>query len=593
MNKNNYLRQLIKKNQSQSSINYDSSPPIQSDSSEKDCYFISSLGILKSTNIHSKSPVSSINKLINYSSSDDEFGILSITIDNASHIPTIYVCSSALESFYTLINSIKYKFILVTGDSDLTLPIDFSNFINLITNDKIIHWFAQNATIDHPKLTQIPIGLDYHTLSSSLNHSWGDKQTPQEQEEILFNIKNNSLSFDNREIKCYSNFHFSLEGKYCNDRKDAIKEINKDLIYYEPNKISRTVSWQNQVKYAFVVSPLGNGLDCHRTWEALCLGNIPIVRTSKLDPLYEDLPVLIIDSWKDITNNLLNETIIKFKDQKFNYNKLSLKYWMNKINIYSQKKLKIAYCLYGQPRKLLEGYNNITSFLHNQNISVDFFYHTWFKKPTSESDVYYDVASYRNIPYEEKKIDPDIISKINELYKPIAFKYDEPMIFKDKQQFIIESSVYKNSNGLIQNNINNLISQMYSRQQVRDLLSDYLDKNKSIEYDYVITSRFDFIRKIYINLNSLDNKYVYVSNINLPVKYIPDNFIISSQIVYLNMNNIYKNIENFISNDNNNKIISYINKLEINAEYMLFANYIYYYNDLSNIKYSHLIPNFI
>jgi hypothetical protein len=593
MNKNNYIRQLIKKNQSSHSTNYFSSPPIQTDFTEKDCYFVSSRGILKSTNIHSKTPISSINKLMNYS--DNKFGLSSIIIDPASPTPTIYVCSAALESFYTLINSIGYKFILITGDSDLTIPTDIPNFMNIINSDKVIHWFAQNSIIDHTKLTRIPIGLDYHTLAGSLNHSWGDKQTPQEQEQILINLKNNSPSFENREIKCYSNFHFSLEGKYCNDRKDAIKELNPDLIYYEPNKILRTQSWQNQVKFAFVVSPHGNGLDCHRTWEALCLGNIPIVKTSKLDPLYEELPVLIVSSWKDITENLLKETIIKFKDQKFNYNKLTLKYWMNRLNNHMlQKKLKIAYCLYGQPRRLLEGYNNITSFLNrHSNISVDFFYHAWFKHLDSNSDQYYDVASYRNISETEKKIDPDIIKKINELYKPMKYNYDEPKIFNDDSQIITQSAVYINSDELIKNNLNNLISQMYSRQQVRDLLLEYLEKNKSIKYDYVITSRFDFIKKIDIDLNNLDSKYVYVSNINLPTKYIPDNFLISSQIVYLNMNNIYKNIEKFINIENNNKIIRYIEKLEMNAEYMLFANYIYYYNDLSNIKYTNLIPNFI
>jgi hypothetical protein len=59
------------------------------------------------------------------------------------------------------------------------------------------------------------------------------------------------------------------------------------------------------------------------------------------------------------------------------------------------------------------------------------------------------------------------------------------------------------------------------------------------------------------------------------------------------MNNIYKNIEKIITNENKNKIKLFIEKIEINAEYMLIANYIYYYNDLSNIKYTHLIPNFI
>ena len=46
-------------------------------------------------------------------------------------------------------------------------------------------------------------------------------------------------------------------------------------------------------KYKFILSPPGAGFDCHRTWEALYLGAIPIVKTSSLDPLYKDLPVVI------------------------------------------------------------------------------------------------------------------------------------------------------------------------------------------------------------------------------------------------------------------------------------------------------------
>jgi len=37
--------------------------------------------------------------------------------------------------------------------------------------------------------------------------------------------------------------------------------------------------------------------------------------------------------------------------------------------------IKIAWCLYGQPRFLLEGYNTIKNFIKNHN--VDFYYHTW------------------------------------------------------------------------------------------------------------------------------------------------------------------------------------------------------------------------
>ena len=61
------------------------------------------------------------------------------------------------------------------------------------------------------------------------------------------------------------------------------------------------------------------------------LGCIVIVKTSILDPLYTDLPVIIIDEWGDINNTLLKNYIKNFKIENFNYDKLTLKYWNDKI----------------------------------------------------------------------------------------------------------------------------------------------------------------------------------------------------------------------------------------------------------------------
>ena len=96
-----------------------------------------------------------------------------------------------------------------------------------------------------------------------------------------------------------------MNTKYGYDRVDAYNQVPKELVYYEKNHIKRLNTWENQSKYAFVLSPHGNGLDCHRTWEALCLGCIPIVKTSAIDYLYEDLPVLIVKEWFDITKEIL------------------------------------------------------------------------------------------------------------------------------------------------------------------------------------------------------------------------------------------------------------------------------------------------
>jgi len=63
-----------------------------------------------------------------------------------------------------------------------------------------------------------------------------------------------------------------------------------------------------------VVSPHGNGLDCHRTWESLVLGNIVIVKRSSLDPMYEGLPVVIVDDWREVSADNLRRWHAQYCD---------------------------------------------------------------------------------------------------------------------------------------------------------------------------------------------------------------------------------------------------------------------------------------
>ena len=93
----------------------------------------------------------------------------------------------------------------------------------------------------------------------------------------------------------------------------------------------RQTTFRNQTEFAFVVSPFGQDYECIRTWEALCLGCIVILKTSPLDPIYSDLPVLIINDWSEITQPFLESAIetfkVKHQNGKFNYEKLTKKYW--------------------------------------------------------------------------------------------------------------------------------------------------------------------------------------------------------------------------------------------------------------------------
>jgi hypothetical protein len=56
----------------------------------------------------------------------------------------------------------------------------------------------------------------------------------------------------------------------------------------------------------FVISPPGNGPDCHRTWEAIYLGAVPVVLRKYWGFSREDLPVIVLDDWSEIDSAIKN-----------------------------------------------------------------------------------------------------------------------------------------------------------------------------------------------------------------------------------------------------------------------------------------------
>ena len=299
---------------------------------ESENIFVSSRGIMKSCNYYSIQPISSIKFIHNY----PNFDIFIKKYISSNKIPIIYVCSSAIAKFILYyLNKIPFKFILVSGDCDEDIPNEIfashKEYLNFINNDKLVHWYCQNFITLHKKITIIPIGLDYHTMQKT-KIFWGPLTNSNNQEYLLQNIIKKSKPFYERKIKCYSNFHFTMNTKHGYDRKNAYTQIPTNLVYYEKNKVNRISTWMTQKNYAFVISPHGGGYDCHRTWEALVLGCIPIVKKSKIDNLYKDLPVLILDDWDQLNQELMETTIKEFKNMNFNMEKITLKYWVDKIN---------------------------------------------------------------------------------------------------------------------------------------------------------------------------------------------------------------------------------------------------------------------
>ena len=299
--------------------------------SEKNCYFVSSRGIAFNCEVYPK----------NILSDTKSFNVEDYK--NIKNGDKVYVVSSVLKEFVTKIFPSIVKnnicITLVTGACVISVPNELSkihkfDYIKFVKNNKkyIHRWYTQNCDIlNDEDIKVIPLGLDYHTLQKYKSHEWGVGKSALEQEKDLLNIRDLSKN-ESKKIMTFSYYHFVLFNRHNRDRYLANEHLrNKSFNVFLKHKMKRNDTWREQVKYYFVISPHGNGLDCHRTWEALALGCIPILKTSTLNSLFNDLPVLIVDNWSDINEKLLIDTLSKFNKKEFNLDKLSLKYWSDYI----------------------------------------------------------------------------------------------------------------------------------------------------------------------------------------------------------------------------------------------------------------------
>lgn len=249
----------------------------------------------------------------------------------------IIYCLHSIDYLYKLcpfLDNVKKPFILISAMEDQSFPaeIDGNLILKITQNVFFKHWFTINKTIpDNEQFTSIPYGLDFWTLTTR-SYFGENVQSFEEQNDCLQCIINNSVHYSQRIPKIYGNFHFHFnDDRHNQDRRKLLNIIPRDIIFYEPKIIPRSESYKNMSKYSFVVSPFGNGFDCIRTFEALSLGCIVIMKKSFLDIIYEELPVLLVDEWSDIDEALLQKTILEFKDKQFNYDKLKMDYWIEVV----------------------------------------------------------------------------------------------------------------------------------------------------------------------------------------------------------------------------------------------------------------------
>jgi hypothetical protein len=170
-------------------------------------------------------------------------------------------------------------YVLITHNGDLNID---NSYLPLAENKRIIRWFAQNCILVHPKVTAIPIGLENRRL-----HTNG----------VLRDYRKLLRRSVRKRMRILYGF---TQGTNERERAPALAALRHSPISDPMERTNSRDYRKRLLQYGFVASPPGNGIDCHRTWEALYLRTIPIVKRSSLYASFPGLPVLTVDDWSEI-----------------------------------------------------------------------------------------------------------------------------------------------------------------------------------------------------------------------------------------------------------------------------------------------------
>ena len=205
-------------------------------------------------------------------------------------------------------NPPKHKFILIIHNSNQPFTIEHFNKIFNFTN----RIYAINNLVGHPIVNVIPIGFkdDKHFNHNNLQ-SLLDKKI-------------------NKDILLYSNFSVDAnKGK----RLECLNSFLNKRWTFRDQKLNIESFYRKINRSKFVLCPEGIGIDNHKIYECIYFNSIPIIKKTRLDYFYINLPILIIEKWSDITKEFLENNyetylngMIQWKNIHSNWT--TAKYWI-------------------------------------------------------------------------------------------------------------------------------------------------------------------------------------------------------------------------------------------------------------------------
>ena len=186
----------------------------------------------------------------------------------------------------------------------------------------------------------LPIGIDFHSMSE--HPIWGEAvASPSRQEAALKAIAAELPPVERRDPRVYIDFAWSeplrddpapAAARLPESRRAIVKRLRRrEVAVCQKAPLPRSEMWRRRGAFAAVLSSHGDGLDCHRTWEALALGHLVVVPTSSLHPLFEGLPVAAVSSWDEVTTGNLARWLSVPTGGAAARERLTSQYWLARM----------------------------------------------------------------------------------------------------------------------------------------------------------------------------------------------------------------------------------------------------------------------
>ena len=208
-----------------------------------------------------------------------EKGNVSLDPKKIAEKDIVFVEGELLVDFFEHIHpQIVSSYILISHNADVGIDNSYVKYID----DKVLHWFALNVLVEHHTITPIPIGIENAHYA---NAGWKG-------------FFDTNYRTDHTRPRICAQFNTVTNP----ERPDILKKVASLSTVDTPLRKSQPRNVATARQYMFIASPPGNGEDCHRTWEALLWGCIPIVRHSVCVDYFISLglPIWATDSWDEL-----------------------------------------------------------------------------------------------------------------------------------------------------------------------------------------------------------------------------------------------------------------------------------------------------